>query len=156
VTMGMIVLGVMVLGWISLSRLPLEYLPSFSSHSISIEAPYPSSSPEEIERLLVQPLEDVMGTINGIEQLSARASASSASIEMLCEEKLGRYSSGNRLSEIQPSTITPSTIIPMVTRRSTAKTTHEASPEAASSRSFARSSINCSLKRCPVPTTPSD
>ena len=82
VTMGMIVLGVMVLGWISLSRLPLEYLPSFSSHNISIEAPYPSSSPEEIERLLVQPLEDVMGTINGIEQLSARASASSASIDI--------------------------------------------------------------------------
>jgi len=82
VTMGMIVLGVLVLGWISLTRLPLEYLPAFSSQNISISAPYPSSSPEEVERLIVQPLEDVLGTINGVERLSARASASQASINV--------------------------------------------------------------------------
>ena len=58
VTMGMIVLGVMVMGWISLTRLPLEFLPSFSSSSITVIAPYPSSSPEEVERLVVRPLED--------------------------------------------------------------------------------------------------
>ena len=54
VTMGMAVLGVLVLGWISLQRLPLEYLPSFSSHNVSVNAPYPSSSPEEVERLTRQ------------------------------------------------------------------------------------------------------
>jgi HAE1 family hydrophobic/amphiphilic exporter-1 len=82
VTMGMIVLGVLVLGWISLNRLPLEYLPAFSSHNISVNAPYPSSSPEEVERLIVQPLEDALGTINGIERLSARASASQGSVSI--------------------------------------------------------------------------
>jgi HAE1 family hydrophobic/amphiphilic exporter-1 len=82
VTMGMVVLGVLVLGWISLNRLPLEYLPAFSSQNISISAPYPSSSPEEVERLIVQPLEDILGTINGVERLSARASASQASINV--------------------------------------------------------------------------
>jgi HAE1 family hydrophobic/amphiphilic exporter-1 len=82
ITMGMVVLGVLVLGWISLQRLPLEYLPAFSSQNISISAPYPSSSPEEVERLIVQPLEDVLGTINGVERLSARASASQASVNI--------------------------------------------------------------------------
>ena len=66
---------VLVLGWISLQRLPLEYLPAFSSQNISIRAPYPSSSPEEVERLIVQPLEDSLGTINGVDRLSARASS---------------------------------------------------------------------------------
>jgi HAE1 family hydrophobic/amphiphilic exporter-1 len=51
VTMGMAVLGVLVLGWLSLNRLPLEFLPSWSSSNISVSAPYPSSSPQEIERL---------------------------------------------------------------------------------------------------------
>jgi HAE1 family hydrophobic/amphiphilic exporter-1 len=82
VTMGMMVLGVLVLGWISLHRLPLEYLPAFSSHNISVTAPYASSSPEEVERLIVQPLEDTLGTINGIETLSANASASQGSIRI--------------------------------------------------------------------------
>jgi HAE1 family hydrophobic/amphiphilic exporter-1 len=82
ITMGMVVLGVLVLGWISLHRLPLEYLPAFSSQNISIRAPYPSSSPEEVERLIVQPLEDILGTINGVERLSARASANQASVNI--------------------------------------------------------------------------
>ncbi len=82
VTMGMIVLGVMVMGWISLTRLPLEFLPSFSSSSITVIAPYPSSSPEEVERLVVRPLEDALGTINGIDSMSASATSDSARVTM--------------------------------------------------------------------------
>ena len=82
VTMGMVVLGVLVLGWLSLTRLPLEFLPSFSSSNISVNAPYRSSSPEEVERLVVRPLEDSLSTINGIETLSASASADSARINI--------------------------------------------------------------------------
>ncbi len=80
--MGMIVLGVLVLGWLSLNRLPLEFLPSFSSSNISVRAPYPSSSPEEIERLIVRPLEDSLSTINGIDTLSASASANEARVNV--------------------------------------------------------------------------
>jgi HAE1 family hydrophobic/amphiphilic exporter-1 len=82
VTMGMIVLGVLVLGWVSLTRLPLEFLPTFSSSNIWVWAPYPSSSPEETERRIVRPLEDSLGTINGIETLSARASADSGNVNL--------------------------------------------------------------------------
>ncbi len=82
VTMGMIVVGVLVLGWVSLTRLPLEFLPSFSSPNIWVYAPYPSSSPDETERRIVRPLEDTLGTINGIETLSARASAGDGSVSV--------------------------------------------------------------------------
>ena len=82
VTMGMAVLGIAVLGWLSLKRLPLEFLPSFSSNSIWIQAPYESSSPEEIERIIVRPLEDILGTVNGVEQLTAQASANSGSVSL--------------------------------------------------------------------------
>ncbi len=82
VTMGMIVLGVLVLGWLSLARLPLEFLPAFSSSNISVYASYRSSSPEEIERLIVQPLEDSLGTINGIDTLSATAAPDAAYVRV--------------------------------------------------------------------------
>ncbi len=82
VTMGMILLGVLVLGWISLTRLPLEFLPTFSSSNIWISASYPSTSPEEIERIIVRPLEDSLGTINGIETMSATASSGSGSVNL--------------------------------------------------------------------------
>ena len=86
VTMGMIVLGVVVLGWVSVHRLPLEYLPSFSSSSIWVSAPYPSSSPEETERRIVRPLEDSLGTIQGIETMSARASSGEGSVSITFED----------------------------------------------------------------------
>jgi HAE1 family hydrophobic/amphiphilic exporter-1 len=86
VTMGMIVLGVVVLGWVSVHRLPLEFLPSFSSSHIWVRAPYPSSSPEETERRIVRPLEDSLGTIQGIQTLSARASADEGSVSIEFED----------------------------------------------------------------------
>jgi HAE1 family hydrophobic/amphiphilic exporter-1 len=82
VTMGMIVLGTLVLGWLSLERLPLEFLPAFSSSNITVQARYPSSSPEEVERVVVRPLEDALGTINGIETLSATATADSGRVRL--------------------------------------------------------------------------
>lgn len=82
VTMSMAVLGILVLGWISLKRLPLEFLPTFSSSNISVTAEYRSSSPEEVERLVVRHLEDSLGTINGIDTLSASASADSGRLDI--------------------------------------------------------------------------
>jgi HAE1 family hydrophobic/amphiphilic exporter-1 len=82
VTMGMAVLGVLVLGWLSLGRLPLEFLPAFSSSNITVTAPYQSSSPAEVEREVVRPLEDALGTINGIDTLSATATADSARVRL--------------------------------------------------------------------------
>jgi HAE1 family hydrophobic/amphiphilic exporter-1 len=82
VTMGMVLAGILVLGWISLTRMPLEFLPSFSSSNITVRAPYRSSSPEEVERLLVRPLEDSLGTINGIDTMSASAAADGARVRI--------------------------------------------------------------------------
>jgi len=82
VTMAMAVLGVLVLGWLSLDRLPLEFLPTFSSSHISVSAPYPSSSPAETERLIVRPLEDSLSTINGIDTLTAVSTSSSGDVSI--------------------------------------------------------------------------
>ncbi len=82
VTMFMATLGVLVLGWLSLTRLPLEFLPLFQSSNISVRVPYQSSSPEEIARSIIWPLEDSLGTINGVRLLRSRASGNSASVDI--------------------------------------------------------------------------
>jgi len=78
----MAVVGLLVLGWMSLTRLPLEFLPAFSSSSISVSVTYLSASPDEVERDVLQPLEDSLGTINGIETMSASAQASNGSVRL--------------------------------------------------------------------------
>jgi HAE1 family hydrophobic/amphiphilic exporter-1 len=82
ITMTMAVIGIFVLGYLSIQRLPLEFMPSFSSNSMWISAPYDSSSPQEVEREIVRPLEDILGTINGIDTLSANASANEGSVNI--------------------------------------------------------------------------
>jgi hydrophobic/amphiphilic exporter-1 (mainly G- bacteria), HAE1 family len=82
ITLTMAVAGILVLGWMSLTRLPLEFLPTFSSSSVSVSVSYPSSSPEEVARLVVQPLEDSLGTINGVDTLSSTADANSGSVRL--------------------------------------------------------------------------
>ena len=70
------------IGIISIIKLPLELMPDTSFPGLMIQIPYPSSSPEEVERIITRPLEDMMATINNLESLSSTSSASSSSIHM--------------------------------------------------------------------------
>ncbi len=86
VTVSMIALGLVVLGYVSLTRLPLEFLPSFGSNSLWVSVDYESSSPEETERLIVRPLEASLGTIPGISVLTATANANSGNVSVEFDE----------------------------------------------------------------------
>ena len=86
VTISMIAIGLVVLGYVSLTRLPLEFLPSFGANSLWVSVEYESSSPEETERLIVRPLEDSLGTIPGITVLTATANANSGNVSVEFEE----------------------------------------------------------------------
>ena len=86
VTISMIAIGLVVLGYVSLTRLPLEFLPSFGSNSLWVSVDYESSSPEETERLIVRPLEESLGTIPGITVLTATARAESGSVSVEFDE----------------------------------------------------------------------
>ncbi|MCH7528648.1 MAG: efflux RND transporter permease subunit, partial [Candidatus Marinimicrobia bacterium] len=47
-----------------------------------IEASYPSSSPEEIERSITRPVEEIMGTLPRIKSMRAQSSSSRASVRL--------------------------------------------------------------------------
>jgi len=80
VIVGMLIF--ITIGIISIIKLPLEMMPDTSFPGLMVQVPYPSSSPEEVERIITRPLEDMMATINNLESLSSTSSSSSANIHM--------------------------------------------------------------------------
>lgn len=82
ITMLMIILSIIVLGALALKRLPLTFYPDIAWPSLRIQVPYPSSSPEEVERLITRPIEEIMGTVSHLEKITSTSSANSASIRL--------------------------------------------------------------------------
>ena len=82
ITLAMITLCLLVLGAVSLERLPLEQLPSISSSGVRVTATYRSSSPEEVERRITLPLEEVLPTLSNVETISSTSSPDRASVRV--------------------------------------------------------------------------
>ncbi len=75
VTTLMLIISVVVLGLVALSRLPLLYLPTYDWPRLFVVIPYPSSAPEETARLIVEPIEEAMGTVSHLERITSQANA---------------------------------------------------------------------------------
>lgn len=82
ITTLMIILSVLVLGSLGLQRLPLTFYPEISSQSLRINIPYPSSSPQEVERLIARPVEEIMGTLPNLERMSSTSAANNGNISL--------------------------------------------------------------------------
>ncbi|MDZ7372391.1 MAG: efflux RND transporter permease subunit [candidate division KSB1 bacterium] len=78
----MLFLSVLVLGILSYQRLPLTFFPDLSWPNLNIFIPYRSSSPQEVERLITIPVEDMMGTLSHLETISSRSSSNGANIRL--------------------------------------------------------------------------
>lgn len=80
VTTAMLLLSVLVVGGIAAFRLPLAYLPEIDVPFIGVQIPYPSSNPQQIEREIVKPVEEVLATLPGVKKLNATANADGAEL----------------------------------------------------------------------------
>jgi HAE1 family hydrophobic/amphiphilic exporter-1 len=82
VTIVVIMLIFITIGIISLVKLPLEMFPDTSFPGLMVYVPYPSSSPEEVERTITRPLEDILATINNLKNLSSTSSSSASRVHL--------------------------------------------------------------------------
>ncbi len=69
VTTLMVFVCFVVLGIISAKLLPLEFFPDLDAPFIYVDIPYPGSTPEEVERQITKPAEEVVATISGIKRM---------------------------------------------------------------------------------------
>jgi HAE1 family hydrophobic/amphiphilic exporter-1 len=70
------------IGVISVLKLPLEMYPDTSFPGLMVWVPYPSSSPEEVERIITRPMEEILSTVNNLKTLSSTSSSSNSRIRM--------------------------------------------------------------------------
>jgi HAE1 family hydrophobic/amphiphilic exporter-1 len=69
---------------IAASRLlPLEFFPSVQFPGVFVQANYPGSSPEEIEKNITRPLEESLATMGGIDFMQSTSNEDNASVFML-------------------------------------------------------------------------
>ena len=73
VAVGMAVLLVVVLGVLSLRQLPLQLFPDIERPQISIQTNWRAASPEEVEAELLEPQEQVLQGLPGLEELDGNA-----------------------------------------------------------------------------------
>jgi HAE1 family hydrophobic/amphiphilic exporter-1 len=82
VTIIMIFVSMIAVGLVSSRLLPLEYFPAVDVPFIGIQIPYQGSTPEEVEREITRPVEEVIATLAGIKRLESRSSSTGAFIEI--------------------------------------------------------------------------
>ena len=73
VTMLMILVSIVVLGGISLTRLPLAFMPDFEEPEVMVRVRYPGSAPEQVEYMITRPIEDAMGSLDGLKLIWSRS-----------------------------------------------------------------------------------
>ena len=80
VALTMVVLVVILLGVVSLSRLKVDLLPEMKLPYAAVITSYSGADPEEIEKTVTQPLEDALGTVEGVENIQSMSMSGSSII----------------------------------------------------------------------------
>src|SRR5690349_17608603 len=71
---AMIVLSLVVVGAASYFKLGVDRFPSVDLPTVSIRVGLPGAAPEEVESLVCKPIEDVVNTVDGIDELRSISS----------------------------------------------------------------------------------
>ncbi|MEA5669116.1 efflux RND transporter permease subunit [Stenotrophomonas sp. MH1] len=82
VTTIMLFVSMVVIGLIASFRLPLESEPEATIPFFFVSLPYPGSTPEEVERNLLRPVEEAIATMPGIKTMNSRANAEGGQIQV--------------------------------------------------------------------------
>lgn len=78
----MATLIIVVLGAVSLVRLRIDLLPEVERPTLSVSTDYPGASPEVMERLVTQVVEEILATVPGVEEMTSESSEGESSVRV--------------------------------------------------------------------------
>ncbi len=78
----MVTLIVVVLGLVSLMRLRIDLLPSIELPTLTIRTQYEGASPEVMERLVTQIIEEIVATVPGVEEMTSQSAEGNSSVRV--------------------------------------------------------------------------
>ena len=67
----MFYLGITFLGIYAFSRIGVDLLPNVNLPHLLVQTTYPNASPEEVEKLVTEPLESAVGTVTGVKKITS-------------------------------------------------------------------------------------
>lgn len=85
----MVLVGVvmlLVLGYVSFTRLSTDFLPHMNLPYMVVITTYPGASPEKVELEVSEVLENVVGTVNGVKNVTSTSSENSSVISLEFED----------------------------------------------------------------------
>src|SRR5437879_4739739 len=111
----MINLFIVVLGWFSLSSIGIDQFPNVELPIVTVTTTLRGASPEEMETSVTKPLEEIINTIQGIDELSSVTTegVSQITVQFLLERNRDIAAQDVRdkvntiLSRLPPNTETP-------------------------------------------------
>ena len=71
VTVSMCAVALVLFGLVAFTRLPINLLPDVSYPSLTVETRLPGAAPAEVESLVTRPVEEVVGTVAGVQRLTS-------------------------------------------------------------------------------------
>jgi hydrophobic/amphiphilic exporter-1 (mainly G- bacteria), HAE1 family len=75
-------LMVVLLGWLSVKSLRVDLMPDMTWPIITVTTLYPGAGPEEVETLITRPMEQAIGSVQGVERLSSSSFEGSSSVRV--------------------------------------------------------------------------
>jgi HAE1 family hydrophobic/amphiphilic exporter-1 len=78
----MLVVAVVVFGWVSLQQLPVNLMPELSYPTLTVRTEYEGAAPEEVEDEITEPIEELVGTVEGIVSVSSVSRAGSSDVQL--------------------------------------------------------------------------
>lgn len=94
----MIMVAIMVFGIYSYQRLPIEQLPDVDFPVVAVVVSYPGASPEAVEVDIVEPLENAVNTIAGLDTIQSTAQSGQALVVMIFDLE---SSSSEKIQEVR-------------------------------------------------------
>lgn len=73
---------VLVLGFVSFTKMTPDLMPNMDMPYVIVMTTYPGATPEEVEQQLTKPLEQAMGTLDNIDEITSTSSANYSTVVM--------------------------------------------------------------------------
>ena len=103
-TVIVIILLTVIFGWLSVADIPIQLTPDISVPTISVTTAWPGAAPIEVETEILEPQEEVLKNVQGLQTMESSASSNSGTITLefdvgtSLQEALVRVT--NRLSQV--------------------------------------------------------
>ncbi len=82
VTMIMLFLTIIVFGWRSYEKLPINLMPNISYPSLTVRTEYEGAAPEDVEKLVTRPLEEMLSIVSGLVEISSTSAPGRSEITL--------------------------------------------------------------------------